>query len=300
MIMPLILNRRLVRLLGLSVWLSVGLSLGCGAPVLGQQPSCHGEAGSFSAFADKAAFRARHPAPAPLQQELAGEMVSLSVSGGDTARGYVVPARSSSNNVLLVFHEWWGLNAHIKHKADELHGSLDGKVHVIAPDLYDGKVADKAGTARNYMQAAENSRLRTIVRAAQNYARTHTPGEPQVGAIGWCFGGGWALKAALMARDNAVACVMYYGMPVQDVDRLRALRTDVLGIFGSRDQWITPEVVEQFRNDMSAAGKELIVHTYDAPHAFANPSRPGHAPKAAEDARETSRAYLRGKFRLGQ
>jgi carboxymethylenebutenolidase len=39
----------------------------------------------------------------------------------------------------------------------------------------------------------------------------------KVASIGWCFGGGWSLKPAILSKKQAVGSLMYYGMPFQDV-----------------------------------------------------------------------------------
>ena len=83
---------------------------------------------------------------------------------------------------------------------------------------------------------------------------------------------------------QAVGCVMYYGMPEKDVAKLKTLNCDVLGLFAAKEQWISPAVVAQFEKDMATAGKSIKVKSYDADHAFANPSNPIYNKVASEDA----------------
>lgn len=77
--------------------------------------------------------------------------------------------------------------------------------------------------------------------------KTHAPGEggagkeAHIGTVGWRFGGGWSLQAALLAGKQA------------------ALNAPVLGVFGTRDAWITPKVVDEFAAAMKSAGKLLTV-----------------------------------------
>jgi len=86
---------------------------------------------------------------------------------------------------------------------------------------------------------------------------------------------------------------MYYGMPVQEVDKLKTLRCDVLGIFASREKWISTAVVNEFEANMKKAGKKVTVHNFDAEHAFANPSNPNFDKKASDEAYALSLAYLK-------
>ena len=115
--------------------------------------------------------------------------------------------------------------------------------------------------------------------------------------MGWCFGGGWSLQAALLGGKQTVGCVMYYGMPEKDVAKLKTLNSDVLGLFADQDKWINPEVVKQFEKDMAAAGKKVTVKEYPADHAFANPSNPKYNKELATDAHQKALAYLKARLK---
>jgi carboxymethylenebutenolidase len=102
-----------------------------------------------------------------------------------------------------------------------------------------------------------------------------TPGpKAHIATIGWCFGGGWSLQTSLLAGKKAVACVMYYGMPEQDVNKLKTLNADVLGNFANKDQWINPKVVAKFDADMKAAGKKVIPAPVRCRSWFCQPKQP--------------------------
>jgi carboxymethylenebutenolidase len=113
--------------------------------------------------------------------------------------------------------------------------------------------------------------------------------------MGWCFGGGWSLQAALLLQDKTKACVMFYGMPEKDTEKLKTLDTDVLVIHAKKDQWINDAVIDEFKKNMETAGKTITVKEFDADHAFANPSSPNYNDQAAQDARNAVKAYLSGK-----
>ena len=89
--------------------------------------------------------------------------------------------------------------------------------------------------------------------------------------IGWCFGGGWSLQLALH-EPKLDAAVIYYGRLVDDVEQLRGIRAPVLGIFGDKDRGIPPTAVDAFAKAMEQAGRDCRIVSYDADHAFANPS----------------------------
>jgi carboxymethylenebutenolidase len=190
---------------------------------------------------------------------------------------------------LLLFHEWWGLNDYIRNEASAWVHELG--INVLAVDLYDGKTATTAEDAGALMQACDPDRAKAIIQAAVKFVGD----DADFRTMGWCFGGGWSLQATLLAGDRAKACVMFYGMPEKDVDKLKSLQTDVLMIHAKKDKWINDEVVAEFKENMSSAGKSLTVKEYDADHAFANPSSPRYNDQAAKEARAAVRAYLNGK-----
>jgi carboxymethylenebutenolidase len=187
-------------------------------------------------------------------------------------------------------HEWWGLNDYIKQQSEKLSNELG--VNVIALDLYDNKVASTREDATKYMQGVKQDRAMAIIHGAYNYVGQNA----KVLTIGWCFGGGWSLQTAIEGGKQVVGCVMYYGMPEKDIDRLKKLNCDVIGFFASRDQWINPQVVEEFKQNMQKAGKKVTTYEYDADHGFANPSNPIYNKEATEDAHSKAIAFLKERI----
>lgn len=260
--------------------------------VSAQEHACCSAPKSFAALGADEGFLAAHAEPLHLQYPTDGEMLSLEVPGDKPTAFYAVQAKTPTNKVLLVFHEWWGLNEHIKREADELFKALDGKVTVIAVDLYDGVVAYTRDEAAAAMKDLRPERAEVVVNAIIAKQSSNA----RIATIGWCMGGAYALQAGIQAGANAAAVVMYYGMPEKNVERLKTLRAPVLAIFGSKDDWITPAVRKQFESDMSTAGKSLVTKSYEAKHAFANPSNPDHDPAATQSAMTETIAFLRSNL----
>jgi carboxymethylenebutenolidase len=248
---------------------------------------------AFASLADETDFRNAHKLPASYRLENpAGQMIEFETADGKRGKAYAVMAAEESKQYVLMIHEWWGLNDHIKEEADRLAKEL-GHVNVMALDLYDGQVATTRENAAKYMQSVTTDRAQAIIQGAISKAGESA----RIATIGWCFGGGWSLRASLLAGDQAAGCVMYYGMPIRDAEQLKGLQADVLGIFASRDGWITPEVVEEFENSLEEAGKESSIHMFDADHAFANPSRDVYDKEDAEKAYALSLAFLRERLK---
>jgi carboxymethylenebutenolidase len=221
-----------------------------------------------------------------------GKMISFKTPDGKEAKGYLLEAKSKTKNWIFVFQEWWGLNENIKRQAEQLYKDL-GNVNVIALDMYDGNVTADREEARKYMTEFKQERGDAIVKGAIAYAGKNA----KVGTIGWCFGGTQSLMASLTAGKQAAGCVIYYGMPVTDVETLKKLNTDVLGIFAAKEKYITPEIVKKFEASMKEAGKKITVKNYDAEHGFANPSNAIYDKASTEDAYKHTLAFFRERLK---
>ena len=240
------------------------------------------------------AFVAGHQSPLPYSHKSqVAKIITFKTPDGQTGRGYELRAAKKSNNYLFVYQEWWGLNDHIKKEAESYYNDLKQEVNVIAVDLYDGKVATNREEAMKYVQAVQPTRLENIIKGAQAYAGP----QAKIASIGWCFGGMWSLQSAIITGKQAIGCVMFYGMPEKDINRLKHLNTDVLGFFATEKN-ISPEVVKQFDANMKQAGKKLTYKIYNAEHAFANPSNPQYHKEYAAETHQKAVSYLTEKFKL--
>jgi carboxymethylenebutenolidase len=250
-------------------------------------PSC------CQAMADLAldpAFLALHEAP--LQEDFTpkyGHMIPV-----NGVSEFVVPANDGSRGAVIMVHEFWGLNNQIKETAEKLHE--DTGFGVVAVDLYDGQVATTPEAAGQLMHAVNADKAKAQIKATIDAVLHHElvgKGITKIGTIGYCFGGGWSLQAALSNNHAVKACVMYYGFPELDLHRLNELHAPLLGFFGSQDKGITPVVVEKFKTALNADHKDFEIHSYDAPHAFANPSNPHYNKEATADSWAKTVAFFK-------
>ncbi|MDP4219569.1 MAG: dienelactone hydrolase family protein [Bacteroidota bacterium] len=249
----------------------------------------------FASFAAEAEFIRAHDLPLPYHGEsLAGTMISFPCASGANGSAYLAASDKHPNKVILMFHEFWGLNDYIKSEADNLSKELG--VTVCAIDLYDGKVATTREDASKYLQALTSDRGNALIDGAVTYFGKNV----RFGTIGWCMGGTWSQQAAIRAGSQSDACVIYYGMPETDQAKLKEMHAHVLGIFGNKDKWISPKVVSDYKEAMKKAGKKLIVHSYEADHAFANPSNPNHDKAATEEAHKFTIAFFKREMQLFQ
>jgi carboxymethylenebutenolidase len=247
----------------------------------------------FALFASNKDFNRSHPDPLPyIHQSEAGNMITFKTNDGKVGAGYLLMAKKKTNNWIFVFQEWWGLNDHIKREAEQLYNDL-GNVNVLALDMYDGKVTTTADEAGKLMGEFKQDRGTAIVKGAIEYAGK----QAKIGTVGWCFGGGQSMQAALTAEKQAAACVIYYGMPETDVNRLKNLNCDVLNIWPTQDKWINRDVTVKFEASMKAAGKKVTTKSYDADHAFANPSNPKHNKEFTADAYKNTLAFFKARLK---
>ncbi len=204
--------------------------------------------------------------------------MSFSTANGDTTAFVSQPDEGSRKAVILI-HEWWGLNEHIKDIAGRY--AAEGFV-AIAPDLYRGKLAADPAEASALMQGlAIEDGLDTIKNVVDEANRSN--GITHFGISGFCMGGTFALRAACELEGFSAAAPFYGDIPEEGV--LMKLRTPTIFVSGTKDGWINTEKVAVLED--AAERFELPVHSvkYEADHAFFNNTRPEvYDAEAANDA----------------
>ena len=247
----------------------------------------------MASFGGDKDFRDAHPTPDPFTlTNGSGKMITFKTADGKTGSAYEVKPENAGNKYLFVFHEWYGLNDYIKKEAEEIAAELSD-VTVFAIDLYDGKVASNNEEASMYVKEVTTERALNIINGAVDYAGSGA----EFGTMGWCFGGAWSLQSAIELGNKCKACVIYYGMPEQNTERLAKLKAPVLGIFAKQDGHITPEIADKFEQNLKELNISEQIYMYDAVHAFANPSNPKHDPDATKDAKEKTYSFLKEKMK---
>ncbi|MCA9699585.1 MAG: dienelactone hydrolase family protein, partial [Myxococcales bacterium] len=241
---------------------------------------------ALTGLVDEETFKALHQLSEAETPTLHGQTIDLA----GTKAYLSLPADASGPlPAVVVIHEWWGLNDHIRHWSDRL--AADGYA-ALAVDLYGGQVATDPEGAMSLMKAVDQGKATAVLTAAHEFLAA----DPRVsakkrGVIGWCFGGGWSLRQAI-AHPDLDAAVIYYGHPVTDPAELGKIEASLLGVFANQDQAIPPASVDEFVSALEAAGKTIELYRYDAVHAFANPSSANYDQASAGDAWEHVRAFL--------
>jgi carboxymethylenebutenolidase len=246
------------------------------------------------------------------------EMVSFP-AGDRTLEGFLVlPEAEAPRPSVLLLHEIWGLDAHIRDVARRF--ARAGYV-TLAPDLYTGEWREvmrpeniMAGMAFLRQAPPEVQRdprrleaelaartpeeqvaLRTLMQVtspqqrstfaaelvgAVDYLRSRPEVDPdQVASLGFCMGGGLAIHVACLTPHLAKTVIFYGENP--PLERVPDIRARVLGLYGGRDR------------AMEEAGKSFTYKVYGgAQHAFFNDTRPMYHEQAAKDAWEEVLRFL--------
>jgi carboxymethylenebutenolidase len=192
---------------------------------------------------------------------------------------------------MIVIHEWWGLNDGVRAMADRI--AAEGYV-VLAVDLFGGSSTRSPADARDLMVAVVENPALAEENIRQAYQFLVDSGQaPRIGALGWDFGGGWALNTAMLFPDELDAAVIYYGQVTADEGRLAQVEVPILGLFGANDLGIPVATVQSFERALQNLGKNYEIEIYpDAKHAFADPASKNYDAVVAERAWNRALAFL--------
>lgn len=211
-----------------------------------------------------------------------GREVEFQVDGR-TARGYLAAGEAAGSQPgLILVHEWWGLNEHVRDLTTRFAGQ--GYV-VLAPDLYDGASTKDPEEAGKLMQGLDKAKALETLNGAVAYLQ----GLPDVdgdniGVTGFCMGGTYALLLATHNKGVKASAPFYGDVPTDE--ELKDLSAPVLFIGAENDFWITKEKIDRLDEGLKKYGKEGVVKVYEGVgHAFFNDTRPeAYDKEAAEDA----------------
>jgi carboxymethylenebutenolidase len=220
-----------------------------------------------------------------------GEMVQFPFAEGNTS-GYLSIPKQGSGPGVIVIQEWWGLVDHIKEVCDRFAG--EGFV-ALAPDLYHGKTTKSPDEAARLMMALRIDEAERDLRAAGEFLATQdATTSKKLGGVGFCMGGALALYTATK-NPKIGACVVFYGGHPNVKPDLPNLYAPVLGNYGEKDGFVTPELARDLEREVKALGKEIDVKIYSgADHAFFNDQRPEvYNAEAAADAWQRTIDFLR-------
>jgi len=211
---------------------------------------------------------------APETTGIKEETISFPADGANL-RAFVVYDDSIRGRrpAVLVLPEWWGLNDYPKMRARML--ARLGYV-AMALDVYgDGKVADNPDSAKAWaglFYAHPEKAKRRIDSAIARLKTYDIVDTSEIGAIGYCFGGGILLNTVRLG-DDLKGVVSFHGSLLGTPPTRGVLRTKILVCHGNADKFTTPAMVAEFKKQMDSIGAHYTFIGYDgATHAFTNPA----------------------------
>ena len=142
-----------------------------------------------------------------------GEIISYS-DGTTALEGYWSPSQCGGEKpaaVVLVVHQWMGLTAYEKMRADMLAAQC---YNALAIDMYGKGVRptnyDEAG-AQADIYKGDSALARRRINAALDYVRTRADIDTaHIAAIGYCFGGSMVLELA-RSGANISGIISFHG-----------------------------------------------------------------------------------------
>jgi dienelactone hydrolase len=174
--------------------------------------------------------------------------------------------------VVLVVHEWWGMNDYVKRRTRQLAelGYL-----AIAVDLYgEGKMANNVEEAVGFSTPfyKDPTLAKSHFDAALNKIKLNKLADTNnIAAIGYCFGGSMVLNFAKMG-EYLKGVVSFHGGLAGVPPQKDMLKSELLICHGADDKFVSSEEVTKFKKELDEVNYIYTFKEYpNATHAFTNP-----------------------------
>jgi carboxymethylenebutenolidase len=214
----------------------------------------------------------------PDDKRVKGETIEFDGPQGKI-KAYVAMPRKFKGKLpgVLVIHENRGLNEHIEDVARRaalggLNSGAKGGYLAIAPDglsVAGGAPADQEA-ARDLFAKQDPARIAGDVLAGVPWLVANSVCDGKIGAVGFCYGGGLALRAAV-DTEGVDAAVCFYGRQLS-ADETRRLKVPVLLHYAGADERVNAGIAD-FRVALDAVGAPYSLNMYPGTqHGFHNDS----------------------------
>ncbi|KVH62355.1 carboxymethylenebutenolidase [Burkholderia sp. MSMB1072] len=217
-------------------------------------------------------------------------------TGNDSFGGYLALPKRGKGPAVIIIQEIFGVNAHIRSVADQY--AADGFV-ALAPDVfwrtqprveltYDGADRDKG---IELMKKTDVGLAVADIGAAADALRARPEVGGKLAAIGYCFGGQLAYRAA--ATGKLDAAVSYYGGGIHNaLDLAGQVKQPILFHYAENDHGIPLTAVDQVKAAF-AGHSDASFHVYPgAEHGFNCSDRASYNQRAAALAHGRTLTFL--------
>ncbi|MBX9458177.1 MAG: dienelactone hydrolase family protein [Rhizobium sp.] len=191
-----------------------------------------------------------------------------------------MPKDATKLPAVLVIHENRGLNAHIKDVTRRM--ALEGFL-AVAPDMLSpsGGTPDNEDKAREMIGQITSDIYGSNLLAAVEFLKTHPNSTGNVGAIGFCWGGGQVNRLATLSPDLK-AGVAYYGAQAKAED-VPDISAALMLHYAGLDERINAGI-DAYKAALEANKKDVQIFIYDGVnHAFNNDTSAARYNKEAAD-----------------
>jgi carboxymethylenebutenolidase len=225
---------------------------------------------------------AKAAAVAPDDLRLLSDLVTYPAPDGTKVSGYLArPKNKTKRPAVIVIHENRGLVDHIKDVTRRLavEGFLALGVDMLSP--YGGTPADEDKARDMFADKVKPEEAAPRIAAAVGYLQQHPESTGNVGAIGFCWGGGMVNRLAVLS-PALKAGVAYYGVQVP-ADQVPAIQAPLLLHYAGNDERVDAGI-PAYEAALKANGKRYTIYVYEgAQHAFNNDTSATRYSKAAAD-----------------
>lgn len=171
---------------------------------------------------------------------------------------------------ILVVHEWWGHNDYVRERAKML--AELGYV-ALAVDMYgDGKQADHPDDAGKFAMSVmgnfptAQARFNAALEVLKNHPKVASE---EIGAIGYCFGGGVVLSMANTGAELDAVASFHGSLGLPVMPEKGKTTAKILVLNGAADPFVTPEQIAAYTEAMDKAEADYQFVNYEgAVHAF--------------------------------
>ncbi len=212
-----------------------------------------------------------------------GTYVEYPSPGGTSGmmRGYLVqPAGDGPFPAVLVMHENRGLNPHIE---DVARRAATAGFLALAPDGLSpvGGYPGNDDDGRELQRSLDPDELDQDMVNSARFLKSHALSNGQLGATGFCWGGGMANRLAATLGSDLQAGVPFYGTAVSAEDAANVEAAMLINMAGTdpriNSMWPDYEVA------LKANNVSYEVHIYEGTlHGFHNNSTPRYNKPAAD------------------
>jgi len=217
------------------------------------------------------------------------------VSDGVSISGFLVEPSVAPGTapILLILHEWWGLNDQIKGVARRF---AEAGFVACVPNLYarqGGQATTNPAEASTLMSGVSSQAVLRDLNALTRALKQRPSGDPsRIAVVGFSMGGTLALTQACHNSDLKAAVIFYGKVP--PIETFKYLLCPVLYHWAEQDSWIPQKEIELLRQGLTQAQRPGEIVAYPGcQHGFFNSMRPEvYNTEAADRAWRTTLAFL--------